>query len=250
MILLYVCTIAFLAGFIQGFSGFGSVLLSLPLLALFLDMTVVVPLVSLYALCLTAVLFVQLRSFINWKTVGVLVAGAVPGVPAGVFLLKYVPSFMIETLAGVILVLFSLVQFFMKISKAPAGRVWTLLSGFLGGCLGGAIGASGPPVIIYTALQPWDKNVIKSTLQGFFLFAGLLVVLIQAFSGLLTVPVLRFFALGFPFLMAGTFSGAFFYGSLRTEGYQKVLFALLCLLGAFMALKGLFWDSSFRGGLS
>ncbi len=244
MILLYVCMVAFLAGFIQGFSGFGSVLLSLPLLALFLDMREVVPLVSLYALFLTAVLFIQLRSFIHWRTVGVLVAGALPGVPAGVYLLKYVPSFVIETLAGVTLVLFSLAQLFLKIAKAPTGLPWTLVFGFFGGCFGGAIGASGPPVILYTALQPWDKNTIKATLQGFFLFAGLLVVLAQAYSGFMTWPVLRFFGFGFPFLMAGTFAGSFFYGSLRTEGYQKVLFILLCLLGVFMVLKGVFIDTA------
>jgi len=99
-------------------------------------------------------------------------------------------------------------------------------------------------VIVYTALQPWDKDAIKSTLQAFFLFSGLLVVILQALTGLVTAPVLRFFAAGFPFLMAGTFTGSFFYGSVRTEGYQRILFVLLVLLGSFMAVKGFWLDVS------
>jgi uncharacterized membrane protein YfcA len=244
MILIYVCAVAFLAGLIQGFSGFGSVLLALPLLALFLDMRTVVPLVSLYGLFLTVVLFIQLRTSVRWDTVRVLVAGSLPGVPAGVFLLKVVQAFVIEGLAGVILIFFSLVRLFLKSSGELTGKRWGVLFGFLGGCLGGAIGASGPPVIVYTAIQPWDKDAIKSTLQAFFLFSGILVVLFQAVSGLVTAPVLRFFAAGFPFLMAGTFTGSFFYGSVRTEGYQKILFVLLVLLGGFMAAKAFMVDIS------
>ncbi len=244
MILVYVCTVAFLAGLIQGFSGFGSVLLALPLLALFLDMRTVVPLVSLFGLFLTAVLFIQLRTSIRWDTVRVLVAGSLPGVPAGVFLLKVVQAFVIEGFAGTILIVFSLARLFLKSSRELTGKRWGVFFGFLGGCLGGAIGASGPPVIVYTALQPWDKDAIKSTLQAFFLFSGLLVVVLQALTGLVTAPVLRFFAAGFPFLMAGTFTGSFFYGSVRTEGYQRILFVLLVLLGGFMAVKGFWLDIS------
>lgn len=244
MILVYVCTVAFLAGLIQGFSGFGSVLLSLPLLALFLDMRTVVPLVSLYGLFLTVVLFIQLRTSIRWDAVRVLVAGSLPGVPVGVYLLKVVQAFVIEGFAGIILIVFSLARLFLKFSGELTGKKWGAFFGFLGGCLGGAIGASGPPVIVYTAIQSWDKDAIKSTLQAFFLFSGVLVVLFQAVTGLVTAPVLRLFAAGFPFLMAGTFTGSFFYGSVRTEGYQKILFVLLVLLGAFMAVKAFVVDMS------
>jgi len=46
---LLLCLIALLAGFTQGLSGFGSVLVALPLLVLFLDLNLAVPLVSIWA---------------------------------------------------------------------------------------------------------------------------------------------------------------------------------------------------------
>ncbi len=102
--------ITFLAGFTQGLSGFGSILLSLPIFAIFLDIKTVIPLVALQGLFSAA--------------------------------------------------------------------------GFLAGCLGGALGAAGPPVIVYTSLQPWAKDKIKATLQGFFTASGLVVVFLHALNGL------------------------------------------------------------------
>ena len=57
--------VTFLAGFIQGLSGFGSVLLSLPLLILFLDVRTAIPLVALVALALTIQLLIQLRQHLE-----------------------------------------------------------------------------------------------------------------------------------------------------------------------------------------
>ncbi len=53
---LFIGIIAFCAGFIQGLSGFGSVLLSLPLLALFLEVKTAIPLAALFGVALTAFL--------------------------------------------------------------------------------------------------------------------------------------------------------------------------------------------------
>ena len=51
--IIYLCLVALIAGLIQGFSGFGSVLFSLPVLALFLDIKIAIPLMSLSGLVLT-----------------------------------------------------------------------------------------------------------------------------------------------------------------------------------------------------
>ena len=56
----YLGAIMLMAGFIQGFSGFGSVLLSLPLLALFLDVKAAIPLTSMVGVVLTVLLLAPL----------------------------------------------------------------------------------------------------------------------------------------------------------------------------------------------
>lgn len=62
-----VCLVVFFAGLTQGLSGFGSILLSLPLLAIFLDIKIVIPLVALFAPCITIILLTQLWKHLDWK---------------------------------------------------------------------------------------------------------------------------------------------------------------------------------------
>jgi hypothetical protein len=231
--------VTFLAGFIQGLSGFGSVLLSLPLLILFLDVRTAIPLVALVALALTVLLLIQLREHLDWKKVYPLLAGTLFGVPVGVFLLKHLDTNLIQLVLGTVLVGYALYGLTSRLSLKGIRTRWAYLYGFLAGCLGGALSASGPPVIIYTSLQPWSKDQIKVTLQGYFLASGLIVVLFQAASGLTTWPVMKLFALSLPAVIIGTLVGSHFYGMVREEGYRKIILILLGCLGAFTVYRAL-----------
>jgi len=226
-----------MAGFIQGLSGFGSVLLSLPLLAIFINIKTVIPLVALYGMVLTIILIIQLWTFIELNKVLPLLIGAVAGIPLGVLFLKKMDTGIIQLIVGLILILFSLYSLFLKPPHRTISERWGPVFGFIGGCLGGAITATGPPVIVYTSLQPWTKDSIKATLQGFFLFSGMLVVISHAVSGVTTWTVVRFFLVSLPFLIIGTYVGSFFYAKVKEEGYKRIIYSLLALLGLFMIVK-------------
>lgn len=82
---LIIALITFLAGFTQGLSGFGSILLALPLLTIMLDIKTVVPLAALDAFLVAIILLFELRRHLDWKKILPLVAGSFPGIPIGVF---------------------------------------------------------------------------------------------------------------------------------------------------------------------
>jgi uncharacterized membrane protein YfcA len=236
-----ICLIAFFAGFTQGLSGFGSVLLSLPLLTLFVDIKIVIPLVALFAMVLTTILLIQLWRHIEWKKVYPLLIGAIIGIPVGVFFLKKLDKNIIQMIVGIVLISFSGYSLFAGPTRRFIHERWAVLFGFLGGCLGGAITAAGPPVIVYTSLQPWDKDKIKATLQGFFFFSGLTIVFSHAISGVTTALVVRYFIISIPLLIGGTYAGSFFYGMVKEEGYKRIVLILLGLLGVFMLVKSTHW---------
>lgn len=236
---LWICLVVFFAAFTQGLSGFGSILLALPLLAIFLNIKTVIPLVALYGLSITFLLLVQLRKHLEWKKVYPLLVGAALGIPIGVFFLKKLDRDMIHWTLGIILVSYSMHNLFFKSSKSGIREGWAYLFGFFGGCLGGALSASGPAVIVYTSLQSWSKDKIKVTLQGFFIVSGLMVVFAHAVSGVTTVAVLRFFGISLPVLILGTYVGAYFYGMVGEQWYKRVMFIVLAFLGAFMIYKAM-----------
>ncbi|HOX94390.1 MAG TPA: sulfite exporter TauE/SafE family protein [Syntrophales bacterium] len=231
--------VTFLAGFIQGLSGFGSVLLSLPLLILFLDVRTAIPLVALVALALTIQLLIQLRQHLEWRRVYPLLAGTVFGVPVGVFLLKHLDTALIQFVLGAVLIGYALYGLIFRIPPQGIRERWAYLYGFLAGCLGGALSASGPPVIIYTSLQPWTKDQIKVTLQGYFLASGLIVVFVQAANGLTTGTVIKLFVLSLPAVVVGTLVGSHFYGMVREEGYRRIVLIFLGCLGLFTVYRAL-----------
>ncbi|MFP4168307.1 MAG: sulfite exporter TauE/SafE family protein [Desulfonatronovibrionaceae bacterium] len=229
--------IIFFAGFTQGLSGFGSIMISLPLLAIFLDIKTVIPLISLYALIINAILLVQLYPSLQVKRLAVMLVATVPGIPTGVYLLKNIPAGILQLVLGIVLILFAAYALFLRLPRLKTGRKSEIAAGFLAGCLGGSIGANGPPIIIYTAVQPWAKDEIKSTLAGYFFTAGIGISTTHAVSGLITGKVLAYFLAGLVSLILGVFAGSRMYGKISETAYKKAISILILLLGIVMVLK-------------
>ncbi|MDD5171349.1 MAG: TSUP family transporter, partial [Syntrophales bacterium] len=93
---------------------FGSVLLSLPLLLLFLDVKTAVPLTAMAGLLLTVFLIIPLWKHLEWKKVSPLLMGSIFGVPCGVYLLRALSSGAIMIILGIILLLYGLYGLFIR----------------------------------------------------------------------------------------------------------------------------------------
>jgi uncharacterized protein len=232
-----VCAVIFFAGFTQGLSGFGSVLLAIPLLATFLDIKTVIPLTALMGMGMTTLLLVQLWHHLAWRGILPFLIGTLPGVPLGGFFLKKMDNGTVELILGSLLVIYAAYGLLLRTTPKGIRKGWGYLLGFLGGCLGGAFSASGPAVIVFVSLQDWPKDRIKASLQGIFFVADALVILFYTFNGLITPIVLQYFAVSLPALLLGTFAGALCYGKVNDVQYKRIMFILLGLLGAFMTYK-------------
>lgn len=239
LFLVLICLIALLAGFIQGLSGFGSVLVALPLLVMFLDLKMAVPLVSIWGMTINAILLVQLREHLRRKHILPLTLAAIPGIPLGVYVLKNADVRVLEMLLGGLLLLFSLYFVWSGGKTRKLSTSWLYAAGFCSGCLGGSLAMSGPPVIVYTALQPWDKDEIKSTLTGYFFLSGLVIIAAQITSGLMTAAVFTGSLFSIPFIFLGVAGGSVIYRRLQTDRYRQVVVGLITLLGLVTVIKAL-----------
>lgn len=231
-----------LAGsFTQGLTGFGSALVSLPLLVLFMDIRLAVPFSILNGLLMTTILSLQLKSHLDWRKIGPLLAGFVPGVGAGVLFLKKTSEPLFLLLLGLMLVGFALFRLLAQPRPVRLGRGWGLAAGFASGAISAAFSAGGPPSIIYATLTGWDKHQIKATLSIYFFLGGLVTAAAHWLGGLITGEVVRLFGWSFPAVLIGVWGGSLLYGGFRTEGYLKLVMLALLLMGAVMlgsALRG------------
>ena len=222
------------AGLLQGLTGFGFVLIALPLLDLFLPLKTIIPLVCLLALCVSLMLSIQLRKTIAFRCIALLFAATVPAIPLGVYVLKHIPSEYLAISLSLLMISFTAYQLLNNPAPRSLGRPWTMLAGFLSGVLGGSIGAGGPPVIIYSALQPWSKDQAKGTLAFYFLISGATVSSMHTVSGLVTGEVLHLFLISLPSLAVGLFLGLFIYKRMSDIGYRKLAFILVFALGCML----------------
>ena len=100
--LMLVCLIFLLAGFIQGLSGFGSALLAMPLLTIFIDVKIAVPLCILNSLLMTSYLVFELKDYMERKKIFPLLLGSIPGIYIGVNFLINAEPYLIKILLGVL----------------------------------------------------------------------------------------------------------------------------------------------------
>jgi len=231
---LLIAIIFLLAGFTQGFSGFGAALVAIPLLILVMDVKTAVPLCVLNGLLITSYLTVRLRGHLDWKKISPLLIGALPGIYAGVFFLKNAPEGIIKIMLGVMLIGYGVYRLALNPVPKAIHAGWSYVAGFATGAISAAISAGGPPAIIYTTLSGWEKDEIKATLSGFFLIAGVLIALGHAVSGLTTMSVLRLFAGTALPVLAGVVAGSACYDRLGKEAYIKFLLIMLVLMGFMM----------------
>jgi len=223
-----------LAGFIQGVSGFGSALVAIPLLTLIIDIKAAVPLCILNSLVITTYLSLKMRKHLDTKKIFPLCVAAVPGIIVGSTVLKLVSSSIIRINLGILLVAYSLYSLFTKPKSRKLHKAWSYIAGFLSGAIGGAFSAGGPPTIIYTTLNDWDKDTIKATLSGFFLFNSYLIAIVHVVEGLTTIDIFTYFMISAPFVFLGTVLGTICYGKIPRQRYLQIIFAFLAAMGIMM----------------
>jgi hypothetical protein len=215
-------------------TGFGSALVAMPLLSLSLDIKSAVPLCTLNSLVITSFLAMRMKKHLDGKKILPLCLAAIPGMLVGVTLLKKVSSASISIGLGVLLIAYSGYSLLVRTRQRKLHPGWSYLAGFSTGAIGAAFSSGGPPVIIYASLTDWDKDEIKATLTGFFLFNSAMNAAAHAVSGLTTVSVLSSFSYSAPCVLLGTVLGSHYYGRIDRNLYLKGIFTFLIFMGIMM----------------
>ncbi|MEN8685924.1 MAG: sulfite exporter TauE/SafE family protein [Desulfuromonadales bacterium] len=226
------------AGLIQGLTGFGSALVAVPLLSLFLDLKLVVPFSTLHGVTITLCLSWQLRRSLSLQKIGPLLLGCVPGITIGVTLLKYADPVAMKLMLGVLVTGYAIYALLSQpIMERKLRPFWAYVAGFATGAIASAFSAGGPPTIIYTTLAGWSKDTIKATLSGFFLCAGLLASVAHLMAGLTTFTVAKYYVATLPFVLLGVWVGSRFYQRINHTLYLKAVFCCLALMGLVLAVS-------------
>ncbi len=173
------------AYFIRGISGFGSGLIAVPLLAHFLPLTFVVPLILVTDFLASLALGAHTRKHARWDEVKPLMLFSILGVLAGTTLLVSLPKAPLLATLGVIILLFGARSVLNLHGTRTVSRRWAMPAGLAGGAIGALFGTGGPPYVIYLNHRLHDKGELRATFSGLFLVEGGLRIIVFLVAGLL-----------------------------------------------------------------
>jgi len=168
--------VVFAAYFLKGFSGFGPALVMIPFFTLIYDPGTAIVTSTIFDFLAGLLLFFSVIKQIQWKFVLSVFAALAFGAIFGSFLLGKIPVDLIKKIIGVTIIVFAIIIFFqkegnhkIKISKKLDVLKYPIAT--FGGFLGGFIGISGPPIIIYLKML-YEKSFFRTQLIGIFLLGA------------------------------------------------------------------------------
>lgn len=226
---------------IQSISGFGFGIFVISVFPFFLPSPQISVAISvMLSLGMTLPMAIRMRKKIVWRHVlptlaSYLVVSAVMVlVVAGAM-----PAAVLKKCLGGVLVAMSLyfVFFSSKIHIRPSLHAG-LIAGGLSGVLDGLFGMGGPPVVVYfLSTSGEDGEQYFANMQGFSLITNLYTTALRAFSGVITLEVLQYFAMGLAVVIFGMFFGRRFARKIRADHLQKLIYCFMALSGLVILLQ-------------
>lgn len=221
----------------RGVTGFGSGLISIPLLALFLPLTFVVPFISIMDISASALHVVHTRKHASWKTMFRALPFAVIGVSVAIFIIKSINTLLLVKALGVFIILFAIYSLISPEFKKNDALIWPVFAGFFGSFIGTLFGTGGPFYVFYFHLQKLDKTVFRATCAATFFIDGLIRATGFTLSGFYTPTVLLNILYALPVMFLAMYLGERLHTNITQRTFQRAIGIFLIFSGIALFLK-------------
>ena len=230
----------FLAGFVNGITGFGAAMVAMPLVTQGMEITLAVPACSLMTWVVSLEQGWRYKGHTDWHRIRPVLVGAFPGAVIGFLVLRYLPPQHLKAALGMFLVTYACWGLFLEGGKARViSSIWGYVAGLLSTMFGSAFSFNGPPLAVYASLSGWGKDTSKAGLAMTFIVTSSLMVLAQIFAGAHNSITLIAMLIGTPAAVCGSWLGFMASRRMGDKTYRKLLFG-------FIGCNGLifFWQAA------
>lgn len=233
--------VCLVGGMLNGATGFGALIVMIPMLLMVLDMQTAIPLGVLCSILLQCMGAITLRRHIQKRALLQLAAGSLPGIWLGTTLLWRIPELYLKTVLGVLFFIYAVWCLTHKQlqPQSPPASFWAYVAGFCSGALGGAFGINGPPAVIYMTRTGWSPDVMRGTLNTLLTLLFLLILIAQYSQGLLVARVWELALFCAPLCLLGNALGWRLGRGLRREQYMRLVMLLILAMGISLCVPAI-----------
>lgn len=227
----------FLAAAAHAVTGFGYVLLAVPLLAFLVDPHEAVASAVLASTLVAIVAGVREREHVQRAIFTRLTLAALVGVPIGLYVFTRVPAEVLLVIIGVITILTTIVL--AARVRLHAGRLTDLAAGLSSGVLVTTTGTNGPPLVLALQAHELPPRSARATLQALFTVQGLVASLGLALTGQITWLVLALLGLSVAASLLGWRTGDAIFRRLSPGQLRALILLVLLASGLSLLVRGL-----------
>ncbi|MBI2910055.1 MAG: sulfite exporter TauE/SafE family protein [Chloroflexi bacterium] len=231
--------VIFLAGMMQGITGFGFALVAVPIMVALLPPKEVVPVVLIHSALINIFILFKVREWVDLKRIIPLMIAGVVATPLGTYLLIMLDVQLLKVLIGVVIAVsaVALLRGFrveIRNERLAFGPV-----GLISGILSGATQMSGPPVALFFTNQGLAKHVFRANLVAYFMVLNVATVPSAVVGGLMTEQVLSYAALFLPAMVLGAIAGMVLAHRVEEDLFRKLALNMVTVAGFFSVVSGL-----------
>jgi uncharacterized membrane protein YfcA len=221
-----------------GLSGFGSTVISVPVLAHFLPVSYLVPLMALLDTASACLVGSAGREHVSKPEIKRLIPWIFVGFVVGITLLKGVPDEYLRTALGIFAMSVGVYSIFNPTVLRTISTWWSMPAGVIGGAIATIFGAGGPIYSTYLSGRLKDKTEIRATMSTLISISAFTRAIIYAVSGLmLHVAIFSGFAVLAPFVWVGLKLGDRIHVGLSQEQMRRAIGCVLVLTGGSLLVR-------------
>lgn len=237
---LYIAILAAGASFVQRTTGFGFGIFIMSVLPYLMpSYGEATTLSGLLALTTSAVIVLNMRKYIVWRRLAVILLTFIAVSALAICMLSRIEGRTMRMILGAVLILTSLYFSFFKekIRKYVRPDLKTQIgAGTLSGIMGGLFGMQGPPAVLYFISTEPDKHHYMAMIQMYFVIGNTMMTIVRALNGYLTPAVGSTYIYALAGLVIGTLAGSWAFSRIPNRIFTYVVYTYIGISGVIILL--------------
>ncbi len=223
---------------IFGLSGFGSTVISVPILAHFLPVSYLVPLMVLLDVTSATLMGTTGRRQVAVGELKRIIPFMFVGFVVGTTVLVKVPDDYLRPALAVFTILIGVNSLLNPHLQRRISAWWCVPTGIVAGAVATVFGAGGPLYATYLSGRLQDKTEIRSTMSALISISAISRAILYAIAGLLLHMAILVGGLALaPFVFIGLMIGHRIHIGLTQEQMRRVVGAIVVVTGTLLLLK-------------
>ena len=237
--LLVLAPVVIVAAYIVfGLSGFGSTVVAVPILAHFLPVSFLVPLMVLLDMTCAALMGTAGRAHVSKPELKRLIPFMFVGFVVGVTVLVGAPDKYLRAALGVFALGVGIHGILNPVLERTVSPLWSIPAGIAGGAVATIFGAGGPIYATYLSGRLRDKTELRSTISALISISAFSRAVVYAIGGLLLHKAIFIgMVVLSPFVWMGLRIGRRIHVGLTQVQMRRVIGAILVASGASLLLR-------------